>query len=336
MPRRRPRLALPRPGARRRAHCAACRRRDRRRKPLPNRANVHGGAPGAGRYYALAIKGFNGGGRGVGVAIGYEVNPPRLPEGAGRAGGAGEQERLLGPVVRRAADLEDRCDYVHVTESVMGTRRVPPIAAARAIMARVAGLPVTVTMRTRERSESEAAAFAAEARGAGIGGILIVMGDPPREGGLPEGTAAAAAGTAARPALAPSRAARSLRDAAGAQGLDLFLSVPAGTGAARPDAGPMRAKIDAGPAGFFTQVVSSVRQAADISALLGPLGFRVVPIVLVPSAANKRSAEFLGLDWSGYEGDPAGFIRAVHDAAGDVLVTSPSDFAAARDALGCV
>ena len=264
------------------------------------------------------------------MAIGYEINPPRLPEGAGRAGGAGEQERLLGPVVRRAADLEDRCDYVHVTESVMGTRRVPPIAAARAIMARVHGLPVTVTMRTRERSESEAAAFAAEARGAGIGGILIVMGDPPREGGLPEGAAAGAA----RPALAPSRAARSLRDTAGAQGLDLFLSVPAGGGA--PASGPMRAKIDAGPAGFFTQVVSSVRQAADISALLGPLGFRVVPIVLVPSAANKRSAEFLGLDWSGYEGDPAEFIRAVHDAAGDVLVTSPSDFAAARDALGCV
>ena len=334
-PRPRPRLGRVRRSCRRsrRRACAACRRIDRRREPLPNRANVHGAAPGAGRYYALAIKGFNGGGRGVGVAIGYEVNPPRLPEEAGRAG-AGEQERLLAPVARRVADLGDRCDFVHVTESVMGTRRVPPIAAARCIMARVHGLPVTVTMRTRERSESEAVEFAAEARGAGIGGILIVMGDPPREGGRPG--AGAAAEAAGRPVLAPSRAARSLRDAAGARGPDLFLSVPAGAGAARPDAGPMRAKIDAGPAGFFTQVVSSVREAADISSLLGPMGFRVVPIVIVPSAANKRSAAALGLDWSGYEGDPAGFIRAVHNAAGDVLVTSPSDFSAARDALGCV
>ena len=58
-----------------------------------------------------------------------------------------------------------------------------------------------------------------------------------------------------------------------------------------------------------------------------------MPIVLVPSEANRGSAKFLGLDWSGYERDPAGFIGEVHRAAGDVLVTSPSDFAAAREAL---
>ena len=291
------------------------------------------GATGAARYYcALAIKGFNGGRRaGRGVPIGYEVNPPRLPDGPGRAG-ADEHELLLGPVVRRVAELGDRCDFVHVTESVMGTRRVPPMAAARSIMARSPGMPVTVTMRTRERSEPEALKFAGEARGAGIKGILIVMGDPPRGGGRPGAVA-----TAARPSLAPSRAARILRAAAGGQGPDLFLSVPAGApsdaGAAPP---ALQAKIDAGPAGFFTQVVSSVRQARGTSALLAPMGFRVVPIVLVPSKANKRSAALLGLDWSGYEGDPAGFIRDVHDAAGDVLVTSPSDFSAAHDALGSV
>lgn len=288
------------------------------------------GAAGAVRYYcALAIKGFNGGGNaGRGVAIGYEVNPPRLPEGSGCAG-ADAQERLLGPVVGRVAELGGMCGFVHVTESVMGTRRVPPIAAARSIMARSPGMPVTVTMRTRERSKTEALAFAGEARRAGIKGILIVMGDPPRDGGRPAAT------RPTRPALAPSRAASAMRAAAGGRGPDLFLSVPAG---ALPEAGAaspaLQAKIDAGPAGFFTQVVSSVRQAKGISALLAPMGFRVVPIVLVPSEANKRSAELLGIDWSGYKGDPAGFIRGVHDAAGDVLVTSPNDFSAALDALG--
>lgn len=285
------------------------------------------GAAGAGRYYAIAIKGFNGGGRGVCMAIGYEVNPPRLPEGAEQPRG-NSAERLLEAVNRRVADMEGVCDFVHVTESVLGTRRISPIAAARSIRMHSPGQSVTVTMRTRERSEEEALAFAGEARSAGIGGILIVMGDPLR------GDAGRGGGRAGRgPALAPSRAAGSLRGAAGARGVDLFLSVP---GRADAAAAPMRAKIAARPAGFFTQVVASVGQVTDIHALLAPMGFRVVPIVLVPSAANKKSAALLGIDWSGYERDAAGFIRGVHDAAGDVLVTSPNDFSAALDALGSV
>lgn len=260
------------------------------------------------------------------MAIGYEVNPPRLPAGAAGDPGGAEASRLLEGVGRRIAELSEscpRCDAVHVTESVLGTRRLSPIATARRIREIEPRLSVTVTMRTRGRSEGDALAFVGRAAAEGVRGILVVMGDPPRGGGR-EGAAAGRA-----PLLAPSRAAAGMRAAAGAAGIDVFLSAagPAGSDAA------MRAKIAARPAGFFTQVVSSVGEVGRICGSLAPMGFRVVPIVLVPSEANRGSAEFLGLDWSGYERDPSGFIGRVHAEAGDVLVTSPSDFASARDAL---
>ena len=261
------------------------------------------------------------------MAVGYEVNPPRLSaDAAGEPGGA-EAERLLEGVGRRIAELSEscpRCGSVHVTESVLGTRRLSQIATARFIGRIEPRLSMTVTMRTRERSAGDAVSFVGRAAAEGIGGILVVMGDPPRAGAA----AGAGGGSPGRAPLAPSRAAAGMRGAAAGAGVDLFLSAQGPAGGAA-----MRTKIGARPAGFFTQVVSSVEEVGQICGMLAPRGFRVVPIVLVPSDANRGSAKFLGLDWSGYERDPAGFIGEVHGAAGDVLVTSPSDFAAAREAL---
>lgn len=265
------------------------------------------------------------------MAVGYEVNPPRLRgDAAGEPGGA-EEARLLEGVGRRIAELSEscpRCDSVHVTESVLGTRRLSQIATARFIGRIEPRLSMTVTMRTRERSAGDAVSFVGRAAAEGIGGILVVMGDPPRAGGA--GPGGAPGGAPGQPPLAPSSAAAGMRGAAAGAGVDLFLSAP---GPAAAAGAAMRAKIGARPAGFFTQVVSSVEEVESICGMLAPKGFRVVPIVLVPSEANRGSAKFLGLDWSGYERDPAGFIGEVHGAAGDVLVTSPSDFAAAREAL---
>ena len=260
------------------------------------------------------------------MAVWYEVNPPRLPEDAAGEPAGGEAARLLEGVGRRIAELSEscpRCASVHVTESVLGTRRLSQLATARHIAGIEPRLSITVTMRTRGRSEGDALAFVGRAASEGIGGVLVVQGDPPRGGAGRE-----AGGPPGRRPLAPSRAAAAMRGAAGAAGVDLFLSAQGPAGHAS-----MPAKIAARPAGFFTQVVSSAEQVGAICGALAPRGFRVVPIVLVPSEANRGSAKFLGLDWSGYERDPAGFIGEVHRAAGDVLVTSPSDFAAAREAL---
>jgi homocysteine S-methyltransferase len=57
---------------------------------------------------------------------------------------------------------------------------------------------------------------------------------------------------------------------------------------------------------------------------------------MLPSEKNEGSAKFLNLDWSGYKENPAGFIRDIHEIAGDVLITSPSDFAFAKETLNMI
>jgi homocysteine S-methyltransferase len=53
----------------------------------------------------------------------------------------------------------------------------------------------------------------------------------------------------------------------------------------------------------------------------------------LPTEKNESSAKFLELDWSGYKENPAKFIKEIHRIAGDVLITSPNDFAFAKDTL---
>jgi len=54
---------------------------------------------------------------------------------------------------------------------------------------------------------------------------------------------------------------------------------------------------------------------------------------LLPTEKNENSAKFLELDWSGYKENPANFIKQIHSISGDVLITSPNDFAFAKETL---
>lgn len=246
------------------------------------------------------------------MAVLYEVNPPRV---AGPEPGPAAARALLAPVARRVSEIAGACGGIHVTESVMGTRRLSPIAAGGELKRLHPGLAVTVSMRTMGRDMAAAERFARGADGAGLDGMLVVRGDP-------------APGAAPGPCPAPSDVVRRLRRLPGRRAA-LLLSV-----GSRPDFGGIARKVAARPDGFVTQVVSSLADVERTCARLRPEGFRVVPIVLLPSDKNARSARLLGLDWSGYEGGAAEFVRGVHRAAGDVMVTSPNDFAAARDLLG--
>ena len=92
-------------------------------------------------------------------------------------------------------------------------------------------------------------------------------------------------------------------------------------------------KIKAKPKGFFTQVVNSKTSVERLTNFLKPNGFRIIPCLLLPSEKNSKSAEFLQIDWSDYKDNFIGFVRDVHDLAGDVLITSPNDFKGAHEAL---
>ena len=234
------------------------------------------------------------------MAVMYEMNPPKT-----EPGGEGPLEGFL----RRADAAAGACDGLHVTESVMGTRRISPIRAGGAVKARHPGLEVTATMRVINRDMREAEAYAARAAEAGLDGILVLKGDP-LPGGPPDS------------GLAPSAAVARLREGGREDRLGLLLSVPS-----VPDFAKIARKVAARPDGFVTQVVRSAGAVERLCARLRPK-FRIIPIVLVPSEKNRRSAELLGMDWSGYAGDAAGFAREVHRIAGDVLLTSPNDFAA--------
>ena len=71
----------------------------------------------------------------------------------------------------------------------------------------------------------------------------------------------------------------------------------------------------------FVQTVEQVQNLVD-----NLQGYSVIPIVLYPSEKNESSAKFLKLELDKYRENFAEFLNKVHQIAGDVLITSPSDF----------
>ena len=108
----------------------------------------------------------------------------------------------------------------------------------------------------------------------------------------------------------------------------MFLSV-----SSNPDFEKMHKKIEAQPKGFVTQVISSINQVTRMVDILKPQGFKIIPCVLLSSEKNTKSAQMLNLDWSEYSKDIVGFVKQIDRIAGNVLISSPNDFAGALDLL---
>lgn len=248
---------------------------------------------------------WNGAGRHMPIL--YEVNPPRV------ASGTDLDERINAQMLR-IDEISGLCGGIHVTDSVLGRRRIQAITIAKMVRDRHPGMQITISMRTRDRRMDDMTGLVEECMAYGIDGMLVLMGDPSLDGRPDSG-------------IIPSYAAGRLVSGYGGD-LKIYLSLPAS-----PDYSKIQKKIRAGPAGFVTQVIRSEQQVVRMCEMLVPGGFEIIPCVLLPSAKNAPSAEFLGLDWSTYEPDPAKFVTRVHRVAGNVLITSPNDFAAARDVL---
>ena len=92
-------------------------------------------------------------------------------------------------------------------------------------------------------------------------------------------------------------------------------------------------KIDASPAGFFTQVIHSKDQIEKISNQLDSNDFKIIPCLLLPSHKNLKSAEFLKIDWSDYKENIVGFINEIYGITDDILITSPNDFKRAYETI---
>jgi len=242
------------------------------------------------------------------MTIRYEINPPKILDDVQ------SDDDLLVKTNQRVADIVNDCDGIHVTDNVLGTTRVSPLKAGTTLRSKYQNLKITTSLRVIERDFDSVTKLVDVSASLKLNGTLIVKGDP-APNGIDSG-------------LVPSQVVKRLNELGVGKKIDLYLSLPG-----NPNFDKIQRKVDAEPKGFITQVIHSVEQVTRMVDKLKPQGFEIIPCLLLPSKNNSKSAEFLNLDWSTYQDNVIGFIKSIHDLTGDVLITSPNDFASAKDSL---
>jgi len=237
------------------------------------------------------------------MTIRYEINPPKISDD-----GLGVRKVLF----ERIKNISSICNGIHLTDSVLGIPRVSPFEIAEQIREYDKDIKLTCSLRVRGKNLNEIEKIVEQSIGI-VDGILVLMGD--KSDTMPN-----------KEELVPSQVVKTLNDSELDKKIDLFLSIPS-----NPNFAKIQKKIDANPAGFFTQVIHSKNQIEKISDNLND--FKIIPCLLLPSENNLKSAKFLKIDWSNYKEDILGFINEIHGITDDVLITSPNDFKRAYETI---
>ena len=240
------------------------------------------------------------------MTVRYEINPPKI---------GGTNDAQIAKLEDRIEQISNFCDGIHVTESVLGIPRIPPLDIAKNIKEKKPELKVTVSLRTIDKTNQQIHSILDKLIENEIDGVLVLMGDPPVD---------------AKPnsRLFPSRVVEELTQNGYKEKIEIFLSIPN-----KPNFQKITKKINAGPNGFVTQVIHNYEQAEKIYNYLNPQKFEVIPCILFPSDNNLKSAEFLKLDWSNYKENFTQYVNQIHNLTNDLLITSPNDFKGALDFL---
>ena len=239
------------------------------------------------------------------MTIRYEINPPKISDD-------GQNARNV--LFERIKMISSVCNGIHLTDSVLGIPRVSPFEIAKQIRESDKNIKLTCSLRVRDRNLNDIEKIVQRSIGT-VDGILVLMGDKSDT-------------VLNKDELVPSQVVKTLNDNGLGKKTELFLSIPS-----NPDFAKITKKIDARPAGFVTQVIHSNDQIERIVGYLGPIGFKIIPCLLLPSKNNVKSAEFLKIDWSNYENDVVGFINKIHSVTDDILITSPNDFKRAYETI---
>ena len=247
------------------------------------------------------------------MTLRYEINPPKINLDSNLS--HQETLNLLDKVKLRVSEISSFCNSVHFTDSVLGIPRVSPITTGTLIRKSNQKIEITVSLRVRDKNLATCIQFMDDVVEGRLNGVLVLKGDPSPDEKKDSG-------------LIPSHTVKQFKEAGYDKKIDIFLSLPS-----NPDFNKIQKKIEAEPTGFVTQVIHSVEEVSRIVDNLKPSGFKIIPCVLLPSEKNAKSAEFLKLDWSVYKDSAVDFIKQIHQIAGDVLITSPNDFAYAKDVL---
>jgi len=247
------------------------------------------------------------------MTLRYEVNPPKVIQS--KLLSHDELQRSLDDIKQRIINISKNCNGIHITDSVLGTPRVSPLTLASLIRDFSKKIEITASLRVRDRNLTAVTQSVCDAVLLGLDGVLILKGDASTDGPRDSG-------------LIPSEVVKRFNELGFNKNIDLFLSLPS-----NPDFGKIQKKIEAEPTGFVTQVIHSVEQVSRIADKLMPHGFKIIPCILLPFEKNRKSAEFLKLDWSSYEDNVVDFINQVSDITNEVLITSPNDFKGAQKTL---
>ncbi len=247
------------------------------------------------------------------MTLRFEINPPKVIQDTILS--HQQLQESISKMKQKIMGISEYCNGIHLTDSVLGIPRVSPITAGALIRNSNQEISLTVSLRVRDRNLTALTQSVCDSLLLGLNGILVLKGDAPPKG--PKDSK-----------LVPSEVVKYFNELGFDKKIDFYLSIPS-----NPSIDKIQKKIDAKPKGFITQVIHSIDEVEKTVDILKPLGFKVIPIVLVPSEKNTKSAEFLQLDWSNYESKTIEFVKQIHDLTGDVLITSPSDFGAAKDLL---
>lgn len=249
------------------------------------------------------------------MKISYELNPPKIVKGErfDLAQLNGDMEAMAG----RASQLSGLASGIHLTDSVLGIPRVSSVTAAGYIKERV-NAKLSCSIRVRDRNFTSLCQAVSDAIIIGVDSMLVLMGDEPADGPRDLG-------------LRPSAAVRMLAKEGYGSNIKLDLSFPAKV---RNRSSPsVRNKLEARPHSLVTQSISSLSDLGEIVDLAKPYGIKVAAVVMVPSEKNRQSASIIGLDWSGYEKNPADFVKKAARIADRVLLTSPNSFGSGLELL---
>ena len=233
------------------------------------------------------------------MTIRYEANPPKiLPEV--------DTDESIAKFIKKIKIISENCNAIHITENVLGHQRASPVEVGKIIRKEIPDMPITVSMRVRDKSENEILEFVDNCVTIGISGILVLMGDPSKNGKHDSGQK-------------PSAVVKKIREQRPDSEIDLYLSI-----SNKPNFAKIGKKLESAPKGFMTQVVQSVEQVQNLADNLN--GFQVIPIILFPSEKNEKSANFLNLDLSSYSRGFEELFKQAQKITGDILITSPNDF----------
>ena len=239
------------------------------------------------------------------MTVRYEINPPKI---------SNDGQDVRNVLFERIETISSVSNGIHLTDSVLGIPRVSPFEIAKQIRESDKNVKLTCSLRVRDKNLNEIEKIVERSIGT-VDGILVLMGDKSDT-------------ILNKDELVPSQVVKTLNDNGLGKKIELFLSIPS-----NPNFVKIQKKIDATPAGFFTQVIHSKDQIEKIVVGLKPNGFKIIPCLLLPSQNNLKSAEFLKIDWSNYEENFIEFINEIHSITDDILITSPNDFKRAYETI---